>query len=795
MAEVVVDFQDTIEEAFLLYAGHVLQDRAIPDARDGLKLGARQGLYAQFVENMVYSKPYNKAQKNVAAGTGLCYVHGDVPLYNTLIRMGKPFAFRYPLQDVQGNFGSLIKSDNHAASRYVEMRLSELADYLFEGLKKNAVEKWKWNYDDTVKIPSVLPSPFFYNIVNGATGIGVGMATSIPTFNLRDVNKAFVTLINNPDADFDDIYCPIDFPTGATIINEEQVKESLQSGKGKSAVVRATIIYDVKKHQLVVTEMPYMVYTTTICEQLGKLLAEDPSIAIEDVLDATTDETRIEITLAKKANPTVMKEWLYANTSLQSYYGINMTMLDNGRVPRVFGWKAALVAHLNYTKEVKRREFEFDLEKTRKRLHIVEGLLIAIEHIDAFIAIIRSSNSTAQAATTMRERYGLSDEQAKAVLDIKLSRLVNLEQIKVQKEGETLNETIDDLLDLLSDVERFNRVLAEGFEAVAKKFGDARRTTNLNVAKEIEDKKVEMAQQANADVNVIVTITRSGTIYLVEESKKAKNGKSFTPIQANDFIIEKVYGSRAGSVIVLTDNGQSYTIDLNKLSLEKVYNYYSLLELTSKDFLVGAIHLNNIQDYPYVIIATKDGMIKKTATKEYDSRRKGGLAGIKLRDGDRVCGVKFVRSEDDEVLLVSEQGYVLRFSQNQIGTTGRLTLGVKSMKLGAGDLVANMVIIQPDQHNSYLLTVTSNGTAKKTALSEFESGNRYTKGLMGHKVEGDTLAVATISNGIYVIAATKNSYVKVATEKFAESERNTVGQSAVIVQSGAAIEYLAEVTD
>ena len=790
--EIKVDFQKTIENAFLQYSAHVLLERAIPDARDGLKLGARQGVYSQFKEGIVSGKPYKKAQKSVAAGMDLCYVHGDVSLYNTLIRMGKPFAFRYPLQDVQGNFGNLIRADNHAASRYVEMRLSPLSNYMFEGIKKNAIEKWVWNYDDTEQIPSVLPSPFFYNIVNGATGIGVGLATSIPTFNLRDVNKAMITLIKDPDAPFEKIYCPIDFPTGATVINEAQVKESLRDGKGKSAVVRATIEYDVKKHMLVVTEMPYMVYTETICTQLGELLEADPSIGIERVLDATTETTRIEIMLAKKANAPQMKEWLYANTSLQSYYGINMTMLDEGKVPKIFGWKEALVAHLTHTKQVKRREYEFDLNQAKARLHIVEGLLIAIEHIDAFIAIIKQSESTAEATKTMREAYGLSDEQAKAVLDIRLARLVSLEYVKVQKEKESLLATINDIADLLASPERFDAMLIDGFQDVINRFGDERRTINLNIAKEVEEKKVEV--EPNDDIPVITYLSQDGVLYMVDAAKASK-GKQFVPLTGKDFLIETVYGSRAKSLIILTNSAQAYTIDLNKLELNKSYNVYSLLELTSRDKIALAFHTDQIEHNPYIIIATKDGMVKKTKTKEYEGRKKGGLSGIKLKSGDSVVGVKLLGEVDEDILLATRNGSIIRFSSGEVGDTGRLTQGVFGIKLSAGDRVVDMVAVKPEKINDSLVSVTEQGYAKRTVLTEYPKTSRYGKGVINHKVkENDGVAkIALTSTLVDLVIGTATSSLVVPKEQVEETERASTGKSLLVFKNGSTLEYLGEV--
>ena len=792
MPEYKVDFQETVEGAFLNFAGHVILQRAIPDVRDGLKYGARQGLYAQFHEGIVHDKPYSKAQKSVSAGTSLCYVHGPVSLYDTLIRMGKPFAFRYPLQDVQGNFGNPIRSDNHAAERYVEMRQSELASYLFEGIKKNAIEKWNWNYDDTEQIPSILPSPFFYNIVNGATGIGVGMATSIPTFNLREVNKALITLIGNRDATFEQVYCPIDFPTGGTIINEEQVKESLRTGSGKSAIVRAVLEYDAKKHQIIVTKMPFMVYTETVCGEIGALLEQDPTIGIERVLDATTDTPRIEISLAKKTDVETMKKWLYANTSLQSYYQINMTMLDMGKKPRVFGWREALLAHVDHMYIVKTREYEFDLEKAKHRLHIVKGLLIAIEHIDEFIAIIRGSESTFEASNIMSERYGLTEVQAKAVLDIRFARLVNLEYAKVQKEATDLVATIEDLIDFLASPSRFDAMLIEGLTQVARRFGDDRRTTNISIGKESGDKQMEMAHE---EMNIIATITNSGALYLQPASASTQKKNLYITLDPKDYVIDKVYGSRSQSILLFTTSGMAYTIDLNKLELNKQYNLYSLLELGSKERVLVTIHSDTFSTNPYIVSVTKSGMIKKSAIKEFVGKKKGGLSVMKLKDEDEIVSIRAIANETDDIMLLTANGYVVRFSQTEVSETGRTTQGVKGVKLGAGDSVADMLVVSQDRVHDFLLTITNQGFLKKTAMSEFAPTGRYVKGSIGHKPKaGDTIALGTISPGASgVIIGAANTSTRVPNDSFVLSARGNESNKFIIIQAGAKVNYLAEV--
>lgn len=794
MAEYKIDFQKTIEDAFLSYAGYVTLYRAIPDARDGLKHGARQGLYAQFHDKITHDKPFQKAQRSVAAGVGLCYVHGDTSLYGTLIRQGKPFVFRYPLQDIQGSFGDQMNSENHAAQRYVEMRQSELAGTLFEGINKDTVDKWVLNYDDTERIPSVLPSPFFYNIVNGATGIGVGMAVSIPQFNLREVNKAMVKLIKNPDASFEELYCPIDFATGGLIINEEQVKESLKYGRGKSAVVRAKLTYDAKKNMLFATEIPYSVYTETICGEIGALLdgKEGTSIGIERILDATKGDALIEISLSKKADPESVKRWLYANTSLQSYFGINMTMLDGGSRPRVFGWRDALAAHVEHMRLVKRREYEFDLRKAKARLHIIEGLLIAIAHIDEFLALIRASSSATEAMHGIMETWGLSELQAKAVLDIKLSRLVKLEYLEVKKEQQSVIATIEDISDMLTNQSRFDSMLIDGLEQVANKFGDARRTVNANIARESEEKVVEIVQPE--DIKTTISIYSNGDIFMVPYGGKGKSGLS--PANSQVYLVERLYGSRSESILLLSKNGMAYTLELNPLEVAKKYNLYQLLEIPSTDRIVAAIHTEQIKEYPEVFVATKNGLVKKTATVEYlTKKRKSGILIGKLKEEDSFVSCRFIPKDANSIVLFSQRGQMVRFAPSDFSAIGRTTQGVKGIKLGADDFLADAIVLAQGQEegNSCILSVTEKGVIKKTAIRDLSITGRYLKGTLVHKPEtGDVIARVCVSNGREkIVIGSNSSSIIIDNSELPLTAKGEKTDKELPLRTGSLIDYMA----
>lgn len=792
MAEYKVDLQETIENAFLTYAGHVIQDRSIPDVRDGLKLGARQILYSQYSKNITHDKSFKKGLKSVSAAMETCYVHGDASAYGTLVRMAKPFALRYPLEETQGNYGTPANPKNHAAPRYIEMRTSLIADELFKGLKKGAISKWKNNYDDTELIPTVLPSAAFYNIVNGASGIAVGMSTSIPQFNLREVNNALIKLIRNPDATFEELYCPIDFATGGTIINEDEVKISLKTGNGRSAKVRAKIDYEPKKHMLVVSELPYMVYTDTICSQLGELIEEDARTGIETFIDATTDVPCIEIVLSKKANPEQVKNWLYANTSLQSHYSINMIMLDDGKSPKLFGWKDALVAHLAHSKEVTRNILNFDLTKAENRLHIVEGLLVAIAHIDEFIKLIRGSNSAAEASVAMSSQYGLDEAQAKAILAITLARLVKLEYVKVQKEKEELLKTIAELENLLANEELFNDYLIVDIEAVSRKFGDKRRTTNLNLVVGDGEEGLPIEEK-----KLVVSISNNGIILATDVdtfNKQARGGRGAAiKLKNNDFIIETIYGANSDNFMMLSNLGKSYTLNLGTLPLGEEIYLQSLLQLSLNERITKIVSYDRLSDYSHITIVTKNGLIKKTAINEYKSRRKGGLVGVKLREGDEVSAV-LVSKEDDEIIIATDAGKNVRYPLSDINATGRATQGVKAIELPSTDSVVGAVNFNPKDFKG-LITISAKGMAKVSDLEEYTYSSRNSKGTNVLKLKEDTLAGIGLQqdDNADIIVVTSTNIIRFSAAELRNSGKNTIGTTTIKLASNAKILYIGQV--
>ena len=645
-----VDFQSTIEKAFLEYGGSVAQERAVPDVRDGLKIGLRQGLYSQYHSKLTHSHKFQKAQKSVAAAMSLCYVHGDAAMYDTFIRAAKPWAFRYPLEEAQGAYGSPAAPDDHSAARYVEMRSSELADYLFAGLKKNAVKEWYNNYDDTEQIPSVLCPIGFWPLINGCQGIAVSFSTSSPQYNLREVNAALEKLILNPDIDFNAIYCAPDFATGGTIVNAQETKESIKNGSGKACRIRAKLEYLGKENCIKATELPYGVYTNTVIAQLAALTEEDENYGISKVIDHTKKTADIRIYLNKDVNPAVMMRKLYADTSLESSFAINQIFLDQGRFPRVFGWRDACLAYIAHMDECKRRELKFDMDALIHRNHILDGLKIALANIDDVVALIRNSESAAKAKIGLMETYGLDDEQAKAILDMKLQRLANLEAIKINNEFDENAVEIDRLGNILGNQDEVNKLLIAALREVAAKFGDARRTQLMNLSEqvqEIEEEEVTLSVSGNT-----IKVVKRG----VKDCFKTTN---------------------LSTLLFVTNQGKMYHVPVSNVIEAGSAKISNLIKDTAPIVYYG--ELEQIKLNKFWMFATAEGMVKKSRIDEYNYHGRNGGKMLKLRENDIVvsCGVF---TSDCDTFIVSRGSGKIGVPVSIVNPSGKTAMGSKVFK-------------------------------------------------------------------------------------------------------------------
>lgn len=768
-----------IKESFSQYAGAVLQSRALVDARDCLKPSARQIFYCMYTDKFTSNKPFKKTLKSIGSAMRM-YIHGDSSCEGVIMRAGQPFSMRYPLVEVEGSYGNLMESGNWAAPRYTASRLSATSNYLFKDIDKNTIEEWRDNYDDTEQYPAVLPSKGYYNIVNPTMGIGVGAATHIPGFNLTEVNKALTYLLFHPDCDFEDIYCAPDFPTGCTLLNEDEVKESLKKGYGKSCKLRATIEYDEKDNCLIVTEIPYGVYTNTICKEL-ELLEEDPHCGIERHNDLTGEHACIKIYLSKRANPSQVIRNLYKKTSLQSHYGINMTMLDKGRFPKIFSWKEALQAHIDHEKEVYRNGFIYDVTKIKNRLHIVEGLLKAISQIDEVVKLIKGAADSKNASIALQRHLNITEVQAKAILDIKLARLAHLEIAKLEQEKNELEAEKDRIENILADELLFNQEIAKGWEKVAKELGDKRRTKIENIESDDDEEPIEKKQ-------MIVHLTNFNNIYVYEDSslisqRRGGTGSKFK-MSDGEAIISTISDSNYNNILMFSNLGKVYNCNLNMIEYGKKIPLSSIIDLADGEYITLMISDKDKTNADFIVFITKNGLIKKTAFSDYNIKKTKGVAAIKLKADDEVIDA-FLVTDKDSIGIGTEKGSYLSFALDSVGATGRVTSGVKAISLRSGDKIVKSTIITDSSKE--ILSITKMGMVKKTSLDELPLSNRANKGTIIHKLQDDDtlVSIAAVSpTNETIIVSSKNSSIKFSLREVRESGKNTIGTKSIKITDG-----------
>lgn len=649
------------------------------------------------------------------------------------MRAGQPFAMRYPLIEVEGSYGNLMESGNWAAPRYTASRLSNISNYLFEDITKKTINEWRDNYDDTEQYPAVLPTKGFYNIVNGTMGIGIGMSSSIPQFNLKEVNEALIKLLWNSDCSFEDIYCAPDFATGGILLNEEEVKESLKNGTGKSCKLRSVVEFDQKERCFIVTEIPYSVYTNTICGELEKILEESDNPGIERFNDLTGSTPLIKIYLSKKANPDRVLRYLYKNTSLQYYYGINMTMLENGRFPKVFTWKGALEAHLTHEIEVYTQGFIFDLNKIKNRIHIIEGLLKAISILDEVIALIKGASDTHNASLGLQQVFGFSETQAKAILDIKLARLAKLEINKLEKEKSDLEIERARIENILSHEELLKKEIEKGLREVSEKFGDSRRTKILNIETE-NDEPTEIR-------SLLINLTNQNNIFVSEASslylqKRGGVGNKFK-LNDGEYVISTSSAKTTDTILFFSQVGNFYHYQAGAIPIDEKLPIESLFLIKSYERICNFTSFNSDNLKKNIIFFTKNGMMKKSLLSEYNIKRAGGAKALDLENNDEICSVIFVNEE--KVGILTEFGQFLICETKDIRAVGRIAKGVKAIKLNENDSITSARTI-PEGVKEFV-SVTGNGYIKRTSASEFVVTGRYTKGgkLQKLKDESDYL--------------------------------------------------------
>lgn len=765
------DIEEVLSTAFLEYAGYNLQRRAIPDVRDGLKWGARQLIHAQMLGKFTYNKPFKKAIKSVSQAMGFSYVHGDASAYGTFIRMAKPFVMNIPLQEAKGNYGTLIDPDDHSASRYVEMRGSEACSYLLKDLDKDTITEWEDTYDLEGKFPKVLPSKGFWNLVNGCISIGSGMSCSIPPFNLRELNNELIKLLWNKNIT---INLLPDFPTGATILNRDEVIESLNNGNGKACKIRAKIEFDSSERCFIVKEMPYSTYTNTICKELANIMQEDENCGIKEFVDYTGQTPDLRIYLTKNANPDKVLKNLYKNTSLQTFYSINLILLDKGEKPRLFSLKEAMLAHLAHEEEVYKRSFKFDLNKIKNRIHIIEGLLKAISILDEVIALIKGAADTRSASLGLQKTFGFSEEQAKAILDIKLARLAKLEINKLEKEKSDLEKERDRIENILYNEELLKKEIEKGLQETAKKFGDGRRTKILNIENQ-EDEPTEIR-------SLLINLTNQNNIFVSETSSlySQRRGGVGNKFKLNDgeYVISTLSAKNSDTILFFSQVGNFYHYQAGAIPLEEKIPVETLFMIKSFEYIRAITSFNPKSSKRNIIFFTRNGMMKKSLLSEYNIKRAGGMRAIDLAQNDKLRSIIF--TDEEKVGILTEKGQFLICETKDVRPVGRITKGVKGIKLNEGDFVVSAKVIT--SNTKQIISVTKSGYIKRTPLSEFNVTGRYTKGgkLQKFKDESDWLVdFLPVETEKEVIIVSTGASIKVKIEDIALLGKNAQGSQSI----------------
>ena len=704
-----MQLKETIQESFKIYAGTVILDRAICDARDMLKPSARMLLYSQkTLTKNSSNKPFIKSAKVIGDALGNFYPHGDSSCYNIYMRMCKPFAMRYPLENCQGNSGTLASTTDHAAMRYTELRLSPLGDQLFDDLDKETIDSWVASFDETKEHPKILPSKGFYNIVNGTQGIGVSLASSIPQFNLREINNAMIKLLWNPELAAEQIIVMPDFATGATILNGEQVRQGLINGVGPACILQATVKYNSKNSCFEITELPYGVYTDTLTSQIQNLLEESPNCGIKGINDGSNTKADYLIYIDKNANPNAVLKLLYKKTSLQNFYSINMTVLKDGKKPVVMGLKELLLEHLEHEKRVYRRGYEFDLRKINKRLNIIEGLLICNSNIQEIISIIKTSDSSSAAAIILQQKYLLNEDQTKAILAMRLSSLVHLEVQKLQDEKNELLKNKQSIQNILNDETLFKKEIEHGLQETINKYGDARRTKILNTS-EINNEEIETKKEP-----IFVYVDSKNNLKTVNlQTFKATRGTKGTTLDKT-----LKFGCRCetgGYILAVNTAGESQAIATDLIPSDT--NSTSIINCTN---LENPSNIFWLQNKKYVIVVTSFGNVHKTLMEEYNFLKKGRL--LKLKENEIVQDVLFA-NEDDNVVMITKTSKLLNIPVKNIKLSNKMTYGVSYGEIISSAIVDSGLIIVYNKKNKGFLTPycdlpTHNRTNSGTTTNE-----------------------------------------------------------------------------
>jgi len=760
-----VFIEDEMQKSYLDYSMSMITSRALPDVRDGLKPVHRRVLYGMEDLGLRHNKPTKKCANVVGNVMAKYHPHGDSAIYDTLVRMAQEFSMRYPMVDGQGNFGS-IDGDPPAAYRYTECRMQSLAELMLEDIEKETVN-FVPNYDDTSEEPSVLPARLPYLLLNGSTGIAVGMATNMAPHNLREVVNATVAMIENPEIDYPELLKLIpgpDFPTGGIIYGRSGILEAYKNGKGK-AVVRARAEVEKLKNdreQIIITEIPYMVNKGTLLEKMGDLVRQKVVEGISFLRDESDRRgLRIVIGVKKDAYGEVVLNKLYKYTQLQSTFGINNLALVNQR-PRLLNLRQILQYFIDHRFEVVTRRTQYDLRKAKERAHILEGLRIAIDNIDEIVELIKTSSSPEDARVKLIDRFSLSEIQAREILNMRLQRLTGLERDKIEEEYKALLLTIEDLESILASREKRMNIIKDELFEIQKKYGDERRTEIVDAASDVD------IEDMIADEDMVITMSHAGyikrcaaTVYRAQ----GRGGRGIKGMDAkdDDFIDTMFVASAHSNILFFTNTGRCYSIKVYRIPeagrQSKGRPIINVIEMRGDEKIASYVSVKEFNDESFVVVATQNGIINKQPLKAYAKVRRDGVNAINLDPGDKVIACKLTNGDND-ILLGTASGQAVRFHESAIRELGRNTRGVKGITLRNNDTVVGMVIaIESDK----ILSVTENGYGKKTLVDEYRKTNRGGTGIINIKCtdrNGPVVSLKGIGDGGFdLMLITRNGII------------------------------------
>lgn len=792
------DIVEEMQTSYIDYAMSVIVGRALPDVRDGLKPVHRRILYAMSELNLTYDKPYRKSARIVGDTMGKYHPHGDISIYDAMVRLAQDFSTRYPLVDGHGNFGS-IDGDSQAAMRYTEAKMTKMTGEMLRDIGKETVD-YAPNFDETLKEPLVLPSRFPNLLVNGSNGIAVGMATNIPPHNLREVVEAIIALIEDPNIEINDLIKYVkgpDFPTGGIIMGKTGIYNAYTTGRGRIKLRSKTHIEEISKtrQRIVVTEIPYMVNKAKMVEKIADLVRDKKVVGISDIRDESDrNGIRVCIDLRKDVNASIILNQLYKYTQLQDTFSvINLALVDNQ--PKVLNLKEILVHYLNHQKDIIVRRTEYDLKKAKARAHIVEGLLIALDNIDEIIKIIRASYNDAE--EKLMERFDLSEVQAKAIVDMRLRRLQGLEREKLENEYAELLKTIEYLESVLASDELVMSIIKEELTEIKDKYGDERRT-----AFEVDDEDFDMEDLIEEE-DIVVTITHVGYVKRLPASTyktQKRGGKGVTALSTreNDFVKHLFFTTTHHYIMFFTNKGKVYRLkgyeipDASRIA--KGTAIVNLLALDPGEKITAVIPIKEFKDDEYLVMATRNGVFKKTSLTEYDSSRKNGIVAINLAEDDELIGVSLTDGNQN-IILGTHKGLAIKFNEADVRAIGRVSKGVKGISLKEDDHLIGMDIATD---NAYVLSVTEKGYGKITKTNLYPTQGRAGKGVLNYKVTKKTgelagMCVIEKEKDDIMVISIDGTVIRIDTSGISQMGRSTSGVKVMTLDEDVNISTIAKV--